>query len=399
LNLTALIKSRLIKTIAGVTVHYTKADEYNISFAVLKAIKGKSQLLDSQTGLSSIEDLVVRIGKGIPIWLSVTGRPVITRKLDNDPGGRYLNHVLPNAREADFLVTCLRTVEEQVFVSAVRNDLIDGLIKSFHEYGLNILGYSIGPAPVALLPELDLIEAKTLDIPGYRLISDRKTLTDIESVEKIPDVNYNVGNEPVRSDCLLPFATSLSYLLNQKSADIPVSGNYTADEESFVYKTLNRYLLFASLGLIFFLLLINFIAFSLYNGKQQALSDEISYEKNLFVLRDSLRKEITLKTGLISQMGLSEATRYGFYADRIAGSLPDGISLTSLTLNPAVDKIKAGKPVQLGKYIRIMGDSKGSLPINEWIDTLNKLEWIRDIEIINYEKTDTKGEFEIKIVY
>jgi hypothetical protein len=398
LKLLDTIKRRLINTVAGVTVHYVKADEYTISFVVMKLVKGKTQIIDSESG-SDMEVLLQKLDKSIPVWLTVTGRTVITRKLNTDPGDNYLNHILHNAKESDFRVSFRKTSRGEVVVSAVRNEHVEEMLKNFQEHSFSVIGLSIGPSPLILPVELDLLKDSSVSVPGYILNFQDRVLKEILTDENLENSGYRIGDELIQSPLLLSFTTAFSYLLSHEGADQLVTGSYVTNDNEFSFKLLNKYLLFGSLGLIFILLLINFMGFSYYNKRQQAISELISYQEGFFVKRDSLRKEIALKTGLIKKAGLSEDTRYGFYIDRIAAAIPDGISLTECTVNPLIDKMKPEKPVQLNKFISISGVSSGSITLNEWIDSLNKYQWIKDIEIINYKKKDSKGEFEIKILY
>ncbi|MBA7543582.1 hypothetical protein ES705_35913 [subsurface metagenome] len=129
------------------------------------------------------------------------------------------------------------------------------------------------------------------------------------------------------------------------------------------------------------------------------MSDKLAYYETFFIQRDSLRSEILMKTKLINQVGLKHNTRYGYYADRIAATVPKGVVLDELTINPIEDKVKANKPLHFSSFIRVKGGSRGSILLNDWLRELDKYKWIKDIEIIDYEKTASTGKFEIQILY
>ena len=399
MSLPDTIKSRLVSSIAGVTVHFTRNDEMDISYLLLKRTGSKTKIVHSAVGITSFDELVKSLGKGTPVWISVTGRPVISRKLENDPGSRYLSHILPNAREEDFLVNVIQTRQSAVFISAVRYQQFEQLSTAIKESGLPVLGYSLGVAPLSFLGQVNLITDSRLAVPGYSLQFDSGSLLEIQTSEIQEDHKYRVGDEELDGKLLLPFAMALSYLVIHSGIDLATIDSFTSDEESFTLKKLNRYVAFSAMGALFIVLLINFFMFSHFNGKLQSLSGELSYQRVYFSQRDSLQKEITLKTSLVNQMGLAHNTEYGYYIDRIASTVPSSITLNALFVNPVLEKIKVNQPVIYEKNIVVQGESNGSIILNDWIDSMQNFNWIEDIEIIRYEKVDRNSEFELKILY
>jgi len=388
-----------VHTVAGVHVHFITSDEYRISLILLKLEKGKIVIVTSDENMENYLALHSCINKSTPLWLSITGRPVISKKLQEDPGNKYLHHVLPNAKEADFTISLVHNKQGEVFVSVLRNESLEKVIRDLHDAGFSILGYSIGVASVDALFQYELMNAQTICIPGYKIVFSDGGLTEISSDDQEKEEKYTIAGEPVSNHHILPYATALYYLLNYEGFDTVVSSDIHPDEESYVFKRINRYFALGSLVFIFLLLLVNFFIFNSKRSENKALSDKLAYYQTFFIQRDSLRSEIAIKTSLINQVGLRHNTRYGFYTDRIASAVPEGIVLDELIMNPAEDKIKANKAIHFYSFIRVKGESKGSIVLNEWIKKLNQYNWIKDIEIISFEKTDNTGEFEFQIFY
>lgn len=393
------IKKNVIRQIAGVTVHYLKNNEYAIYFVILKFEKNKLKIIKSQSGIDSFDSLASEIGKSTPVWLTVTGRPVISRKLTDDPGEKYLHAILPNARETEFTVSVAKENNGEVFVSAIRKDNLETLNGEFHSVGLKILGYSVGPACIGALISAGLLIEKVFTIPGYKIELKNDRISEIATDENITEEAYLIGTDRISADLILPLASSFSYLMYQTGYDKLVTESPISDDESIFFSQVNRYFLLAALIIVFGLLLVNFLIFNYYNSKEQILTAEVSYENTVFAESDSLRREILLKKNLVEQIGLSQNTTYGFFADRIASTVPTGIQLQLLSINPITSKVKEDKVIQFERLIMIKGETNGSMLLNEWIKDLGKFSWIKNIEIIGYEKTDVAGEFEIKISY
>ncbi len=393
------IKDHLVNVVAGVSVHYSKSDAYTISFVLLKIEKGKIITLSSAKELEGFTALQDHLDKKIPVWISVTGRSVISRKLDEDPGEKYLNHILPNAKESDFTLSLVKNEKNEVFVSALRSDSLESIGRDIHTSGYDILGYSIGAASIAVLFQYGLMKGKIMHVPGYQIKIVNEELNEILPAEQFNEEYFEVAGESISNSLALPFSLAFSYLTNHKGYDT-VSGNTLhTDEESYFFKKINKYFALGSLVFLFLLLLINFFLFNTMRSKNQSLSDKLAYYEAFFNQRDSLRNEIMIKNELINQVGLKFNTRYGLYADRIASTVPKGVVLNELTINPMEDKIKANKPLHFSVFIRVKGESSGSILLNDWIRELNHFDWIRDIEIIAYEKAGNKGKFEFQILY
>jgi hypothetical protein len=399
LSLIRKIEQKVLNCIAGVNIHFDQHDAMNISCVVLKEEKKKTRIIEHYSDLNSIEELSQKLDKKIPIWLSVTGRHVITRIMDTDPEDRYVQHVLPNAKEDDFVINVLDLPNEKTIFSAIRIEQFNSSITMLHNHGCAIMGYSLGPAPLVFLQDSKLLEEKEIDIPGYSLRFSEGTLDEIRVSQQHNLMNYSVGGEVVDKNLLLPFTLSLIYLVNRVGYDRHIGNSIPDDSEAFIGKRINRILAFASLGFIFLLLFINFLVFSLINSKYQNLTNELDYNKVFFAQKDSLQNEIVLKSGLVHQMGLEEQTQFGFYLDRIASIVPSSITLENLNINPVEEKIKAAEPILFQNYILIQGKSSGSIALNDFVDALRQFSWIQDVEILQYERKEHKGHFEIKLIY
>jgi hypothetical protein len=316
------IKSRLIQQVAGLTIHYSSDGDISISFIVLKNVNGKIKIVFKKENINDPDKISEFLEKGIPVWLTITGRPVIIRKLETDPGENYLHYILPNAREEDFVVSVVKIKNDVVFVSAIRNDHILQLVSKFHLQNINILGYSIGPASINALYQYGLLNNNEILLPGYHIKTNEGIISSV-SVEPICEIeSYQVGDEYLKANLILPFTSA------------------PTDEENFIYSKLNKILSVVLVSFVFLILLINFFVFSHFNTRTQELSSELAYQDSFFQKYDSLHKELDQKAGLIKKMGLTQNTKFGYYADCIAASVPSSITLNQLIVNPIEGNIK-----------------------------------------------------------
>ena len=66
---------------------------------------------------------------------------------------------------------------------------------------------------------------------------------------------------------------------------------------------------------------------------------------------------------------------------------------------PVVDKLKDKQKVEVdSRRIWIAGSTKGNEILDDWIEKMDRFDWVKSIELLNYLKsTDEWAEFEIVI--
>ena len=149
------------------------------------------------------------------------------------------------------------------------------------------------------------------------------------------------------------------------------------------------------------MLLINFLLFDHYSKKSNELSANINLNTGLLQQLDTLTKELKFKEDFIEQTGILSNSRLSLYSDRIASTLSDNIQLIDLSINPLDKKLKSNQEPEFNKNkIYINGITSNSTILNDWIKTIMKEGWVKEVNIKNYNQDNaiTKGEFKIEII-
>jgi Tfp pilus assembly protein PilN len=83
----------------------------------------------------------------------------------------------------------------------------------------------------------------------------------------------------------------------------------------------------------------------------------------------------------------SPALPYAYLADRVAGGVPAGITLTTLDIHPLTKKIQSGQPlaVSAGRLL-IGGRSAAMPPVTAFTDTLRRLPFTRSLQLLSMDK-------------
>ena len=389
------IQNALVNSIIGLQVHFT-ADNVEYSYAIIKLVKKEATLIDSGSCIEDINELSNKLPKGLPVWIALTGRGIIARKLEAETDKHLLQQLLPNARKEDFYLSQYRNTTGSWFATAIRKNQADEVLNQLKEEGFPVLGMSVGCMDVTVVTLSGIYTNDEVVCASTKIIFSNSEPTDIETVQKPGDTSYSVDNYNLDSKTILPFALALGYFTRQTTS---VNENLTLNQDEYIFRLANKYGLFGALGIVFLLLLINFVAFSGYNSKNNELTEKLTVYQTMFSQRDSLQKEIFLKNKLIEESGLTQQSMFSFYADQLASTVPSGITLSELTINPLTEKIKKGNPIHFIQHIYLSGACTNSIVLNDWISSIEMLDWAKDVELINYERSEGNGKFELQINY
>lgn len=120
--------------------------------------------------------------------------------------------------------------------------------------------------------------------------------------------------------------------------------------------------------------------------------------ENLALL-ERLRQEKTRKEQLILSSGINASEFISFYIDRIGESVPGSISLKEVQVFPLKEKLKEKKKVEIQQeVIEIIGYTPGSEVLDNWMEKVNRFEWVKSVELINYLKSENvNAEFKLLI--
>ena len=380
------------KKVAGVEVLLSAGTElYNV--VIVEKKNDKVQIVTSEQGLTA-EEFKHKIDKNIPLYLSVDGKGVLHKKVSfdsNENKAQLLAKVLPGADEQQFYI---QSAGE--FVSVLRRDVLDVVITEFKKSGYFIVGTALGP--FALNSILTLVENKVLGTSLYQLqINDAK----IHALDKAEAslLKVNIADEQLSASAVVAFASALNYFVNSDSffdAEIvQSSANDFKEKRKFVVGGISVLVFF------FILMLVNFLVYDSLKNSNNELEAQFKMQEENFNKSEQLKKELDEKIALKEKLGVNGSTRISYYLDAIAASVPAEIQLTELSLNPVDKKIKEDKEIEYEvNRILISGRCKKSIYYNDWKKDLAKLDWVKNISVVNYiDADDEVGEFILKISF
>lgn len=147
------------------------------------------------------------------------------------------------------------------------------------------------------------------------------------------------------------------------------------------------------------LLLINFLVFNHYFNEVNSLQQTSMLNQSTKQKIMELNVDVNKTQKMADDMLKSNSSKSSFYTNSIIQGLPNSIILSGLIYQPLLKSIKPGQSVETNiNTIIISGESNNSEQFSKWIGDLEAIEWIKKVEISNYEDVSKSlSNFNLKI--
>lgn len=346
---------------------------------------------------STIEGLSKKLKKHQHIVLIVNNDKVLSKTIENKQTDalKLVYSAFPNINLDDFYYE-VHSQKNTHIVNISRKDYINTLIETYAKFRLSILNVSLGNLSLSNI--IGFIQEKTIYSSNAKITQENDGITQIEK-SPIISKKYDVNGISVASHQLLSFSGALQPILKNNRTNT----NFSSEKKRLLdtYKQTRFYHLFLNFGGLFVLgvLLINFFFFYHYFesvNKLKQVSEMNQITKNKIIL---LNKTVSQKQKTANDLLKSIGSKSSFYSHNIVKSLPKTILLSDYHYQPLIRRIREGSPIELYKNtITVSGNSIKADDFSEWINHLEKMEWIDEIAIVAYRNTNSKkSEFKISI--
>lgn len=339
--------------VIGVEVCFIGEGKAMYSMVELQRKRGKIEVLRSGVDLA-LEELYREANKKLPLVLTFTGKGVVTRNWNMSDEGA-LGTIMPVGNADDFYVNIHDKGENRALVSIMRKQHAEEMLSMFKAEGYRVASFVVGGQQ---------------DDDGH--------------ARGIPAAVVNA------------FWGAAQWLAgNLQSPQSPGYQYEKVYEERRMFKAALGFVL----GFIFLLLLVNYALFSHYKSKVVQLAQSHSLTGDLSLRAADLENKVLEKERLLEELGMKALSRHSYYADRIASELPEGIRLSALEIFPK-QKADEQKEIEFRNgEIEIRGFCEENATLASWISTLKRSVWIKELELVQYNRADWKsdGSFVIKL--
>jgi hypothetical protein len=381
-------------------------DEDSIFYYMLLKKKNRQLVLGDLGSAKSINTLpsVVKKNK-IPLLLIINGHGVITRRINiadsSVPTEELIKQNLPSINIEDFYIQVFIQEDQSGYISLCRKNLINALLAEAMNNEFEIAAIHIGPCTITgMRPLWNSLSAVKSSLQAIELRNN-----NIESISSLPkgDEIKNIGLDGFSfpSSHTLGFSAGLAYLMHTEIGE-SASPELATYFEAHVEKNKFRFQLICAVAFAFLLAFGNVIFYSINFEKNNKLESELDVYQGKYDKISQLLEKYQKNKYLIEQAGILSRNRLSEYADRIALTLPDEVTLSDLYFNPKIEEEESNDSLVKFESRRmvIKGNCPKSLIVNEWINVLKMQRFVKDIQLQKfvYNNDGLLPNFEIKLV-
>jgi hypothetical protein len=329
------------------------------------------------TSFDSLEEILKKADKKIPFIIHVRGAGVLARSVENAPN--YKERLLVSGREDEFYFNSYER-SGSVLVSFARKNVIDEFLSPILAAKAFIWALYIGPSILPFkLENLQSIQSDyVLSFPSSNQVTISKN--ELELSEKQVQASY------------LEAIINYTYQKNNNSDLFHQGINEEALKQTkSEYKDYKQFRIIGLSILSFFLvtLTINYFLVNYLNQVAADYEQEIAGYQENFAIIDRTKQEKQRKLILFQNSGMQSGNLLSYYADEIGVTVPKDIQFTEMELFPLVQQLKPKHKVETdNSKIIIHGITINSKVLDDWMEDLEKKEWIQSVEVINYSRLD-----------
>lgn len=380
-------------------LEYSSTQEGQIQIFGITANKKKGEFnLEKTFKTSNPEECTKHLPKNQHCFLCITSNQVLLKSTaTSGPPAKVVSSAFPNIDLGEFYFEILQTSTGNA-VALCRKAQVDQIVKSFEQTGVYITGFSFGFFSVQNL--LQVIGREAFAVSSYQIISSQKQIESFSKLEgNQEEVQYSIGDTEISSKYLLALSAIFNYtrVNTHTTSNIELKNSELKKEHQ--QKIFFRKGLTAGSGLLFFLLLINFLVFSGYYSSLQQLTGKYHVEASQREAFNEKKLMIREKEKMVANILNNSNSRSSFYVNRLTGSKPTSILLKEFIFQPIKNQVKENEPIELVEStILLAGESADEREFSLWIKNLENITWIGEVKISDFSYSSAgTSEFKITI--
>lgn len=378
--------------------HSVTYEQEVIHSTCLKKLKNTLDV-NQRFSVYSIENLASKLPSKTGIFLILNNNHVISKQVASNKSleaDNVIHNAFPNINLADFYYEYI-TQNSSTFISICRKDYLDTLIEKYQNHDIQIIGISLGN--LIFSSATSFLEDQIFFTSNAKIVLENKSVQSIESNKANQITKHNING----------IATDNTYILSLFGALIPAVhyispvNNFNALKTSLktAFEQTRYFKLLLKTGLLLLLtvLLINFFVFNRYFNKVSMLEQTSQVNLNSKQSLLKLNEETTKAQKMVDDMFKNSISKSSFFVNGIVKSLPNSIVLSELNYQPLAKNIKTNAPVAITENtIIVSGESLDSRMFSEWLNKLENLSWIAQVDILNYnDAAKSISNFSVKI--
>lgn len=317
---------------AGANIFFDHQGDTIIDSIILYKSKNKIKC-KSALRFKTLTEFAKAVPDSIPAYISLDGKHVIHKIIENSVSGDELDNVLPNANRNDFILQKTEIGLNKRLISVIRKDKYEGYINEMA--GLDRFVFDISLGPVNSFGVIShLIQSGAYQIPHYNVICSEGVIVDVRKTDDLSESKeFSFENDTLNINSLVPFANGIRHFkkTNEIIPDLPIIQD---NRKKFAFKKLFKICGWFILSFLFSSLLINFLLFGAFRNKNQILISQIDSNKELLKIVQQKQNLLKSKEELFSITLYTKEPLFAYYADRISSEVPPEILLNRMEIFP-----------------------------------------------------------------
>lgn len=347
--------------------------------------KGEQMLLRGTGEASSIEALLKAIGTRVPIALCIDTPRCVHRVLQSTGTPEDLvAQAFPNAPLTDLRVGQWR-MGQGTALSMVRASEVKQVLEELLGMGARAVSLHIGPwALLGVLPLLgDLPTERNFGQHRFRFEEGSLAALERSTEAELPELR--IGEDRIPGAHALAFATAWDHLVPSADQHITTDELVTDGQRQEKARRWYEGWMLGSLAILLLLI----------TGEQllsRSLSDRGHLLEGSGADRAALARQVEEakallmeRTALAQSLGLNAARRAAALAAELASTVPEGIRLERLAVDPLSGTLKEREPaVFVHDEVLLRGTCSTTAVLNTWMDTLRQHAPGRKVRLLGY---------------
>ena len=389
---------------AGLEIFQGETGEYLYRLVVVGRKADEVEILSMESGLNSLETVAARLANdAIPVFVVLSIRGIIHQIHAAGSGQtthKLLSSLLPDADPDQLLVQHEGNAHIQI-TSFARRDAVTTLLDQLRQHGIWVIGLGLGPFTAGLLSGFMTTGVPLVTHTHTLFFDPNGELVRVERTSNAEAPTIHIGTTEMDGRMAPSYGAALWLLLGRPSPvdDVELQKN----RQEHLHLSLYLRGRWVALGILLTLLLVNTFFYLHYKDKSRELNAELTGKTMALTQLDSMRQQVAEQKNLIGKTFLNQASRSSFFADRIAASVPDDITLSALDIYPVKGREDDYGREALVEYqndmIRIKGTCRGSTSYNRWAQYLERQKWTLGVRHLHYADISLdKGAFELGVI-
>jgi Tfp pilus assembly protein PilN len=364
------------------------------SYTILRKKKGNVEIEHQEEVQCEPGKLSEHVSVKYPIYLSIDGRGILHKRIDSDSTKSPIQQAIPNAHEDDFIVEQYPGTDHTTYLSFARKSFVDELLSQLTDQKYSVISLTLSPfKAVGCFGVFDQL-VSPIRVGPYEIEvnPDDQTIISFrkQEIDNADDPPYTLGENRLSPIYVLSFYHALTYYIHGAEID-----EYPPVAEQKTEYAFKRLFLLSGWGILIFLFVIlgiNVMVFTNLSEEKQQLETQVSGNKEILHKLEQVKEELSWKERFLGQAGLDRRKWLSYFADQIAASVPEDITLEKLDLHPVISKIRKSKEIEMkSEAIRIEGITKTSLSVNDWALALKKMPWIANVVVENFSQIENSS--------